>query len=81
MLQRRTLSLSFQHQAAPIAPSPCHTQNRHQGLHRAHRFLCMHCLVDDHCRKGREMLLMLRQSVVDLLRISRCSLDALKIVL
>ena len=57
MLQRRTLSLSFQHQAAPKAPS--------------HRSLCMHCSVDDRRRQDREMLQMLRQLEVDLMGVSQ----------
>ena len=71
MLQRRTLSLSFLHQVAPKAPSLCRTQNHHQGRHRAHRFLYMHCSVDDRCWKDREMLLMLRRLEVDLMGVSR----------
>ena len=71
MLQRRTLSLSFQHQAAPKAPSLCRIQTHHQGHHRAHRFLCMHCSVDDRRRQDREMLQMLRQLEVDLMGVSQ----------
>jgi len=70
-LQRRTLSLSFQHQAGPRAPSLYRTQNRPQERHREHRFLCMHCLVDGRRLKDREMLQMRRRLEGDLLHISQ----------